>query len=37
MSKDNIFEADEEDFVTVTNTIHRTKAHPSRIEVGVLK
>ncbi len=33
----NIFEANEEDFITVTNTIHRSKAHPSHLEVGVLR
>jgi hypothetical protein len=32
----NIFKADEKDFVTVTNTLHRSKEHPSCIEVGVL-
>lgn len=32
----NIYEADEEDFITVTNRVYRTKEHPSHIEVGVL-
>ena len=32
----NIFEATEEDFITVTNTIHRSPEHPSHIEIGVL-
>jgi putative CocE/NonD family hydrolase len=33
----NIFEADEDDFITVTNRVHRSKRHPSRIEIGVLE
>ncbi|MFC1608010.1 CocE/NonD family hydrolase [Candidatus Latescibacterota bacterium] len=32
----NIFKADEKDFVTVTNTIYRSKDAPSHIEIGVL-
>ncbi len=34
---ENIFEAKEEDFVTVTNRIYRSRLHPSRLKVGVLK
>jgi len=33
----NIFEATEDDFITVTNRVYRSKQHPSHIEVGVLK
>ena len=33
---DNIFEADESDFVKATHTIHRSASHPSHIEIGVL-
>ena len=32
----NIFEAKAEDFIVVTNRVHRSKAHPSHLEVGVL-
>lgn len=32
----NIFQASEEDFIKVTNRIHRSSAHPSRIVVGVI-
>ena len=32
----NIFKADEKDFVTVTNTVYRSKEYDSHIEVGVL-
>ena len=32
----NIFEATEDDFIEVTNTIHRSPEHPSHIEIGVL-
>jgi putative CocE/NonD family hydrolase len=32
----NIFKATAEDFVTVTNTIHRSAEHPSRIRIGIL-
>jgi hypothetical protein len=32
----NIFKADEKDFVTVTNTVLRSKDAPSHLEVGVL-
>jgi putative CocE/NonD family hydrolase len=32
----NIFEATEEDFVKVTNRVHRSPEHPSGIRVGVL-
>ena len=32
----NIFKADEKDFVTVTNTVHRSKDAPSHIEVMIL-
>lgn len=32
----NIFEATEDDFIEVTNTIHRSSEHPSHIAVGVL-
>ncbi|MCG8456491.1 MAG: CocE/NonD family hydrolase [Holophagales bacterium] len=34
---ENIFEAEEEDFVKVENTIHRSPDHPSSIEVGILE
>ncbi len=33
----NIFEADEEDFIKVTNRVYRSKQYPSGIEVGVLE
>ncbi len=33
----NIFEADENDFITVTNTLYRKKNAASHLEVGVLK
>ncbi|MCF7974128.1 MAG: CocE/NonD family hydrolase [Phycisphaerae bacterium] len=33
----NIFEANQKDFITVTNHVYRSKRHPSHIEVGVLK
>ncbi|MEM9065637.1 MAG: CocE/NonD family hydrolase [Planctomycetota bacterium] len=33
---DNIFLADEEDFVKATHRIHRSASHPTRFEVGVL-
>ena len=33
---DNIFEAEEKDFIRVENTIHRSPEHPSSIEVGIL-
>jgi putative CocE/NonD family hydrolase len=33
----NIFEADEDDFIKVTNRVHRSRQHPSHIEVGVLQ
>jgi putative CocE/NonD family hydrolase len=32
----NIFEAEEEDFVAVTNRVYRSKKHPSRVRIGVL-
>ena len=32
----NIFKADEKDFITVTNTLHRSKEAPSHIEVRIL-
>jgi putative CocE/NonD family hydrolase len=32
----NIFEAAEDDFITVTNRVHRSKQYPSHIEVGIL-
>ena len=32
----NIFEATEEDFVKVTNRVHRSPEHPSGVRVGVL-
>jgi putative CocE/NonD family hydrolase len=32
----NIFEATEDDFIKVTNTIHRSPEHPSHIEIGVI-
>lgn len=33
----NIFEAEASDYITVTNRLYHSKAHPSHIEVGVLK
>jgi len=33
----NIFEADEDDFMTVTNRIYRSRRYPSNLEVGVLE
>ena len=33
---DNIFEANDEDFVRDTNRVHRSIRHPSRIRIGVL-
>ncbi len=33
----NIFEADEDDFIKVTNRVYRSKGYPSHIEVGVLQ
>ncbi|MDX2481873.1 MAG: CocE/NonD family hydrolase [Desulfuromusa sp.] len=33
----NIFEANEDDFIKVTNRVYRSKRFPSHIEVGVLK
>jgi predicted acyl esterase len=33
----NIFEADQEDFITVTNRVYRSKQYPSHIEAGVLE
>ena len=33
---DNIFEADADDFISATHTVHREAAHPSRIAFGVL-
>ena len=33
----NIFEADEGDFIKVTNRVYRSKMYPSHIEVGVLQ
>ncbi len=33
----NIFEADQDDFIKVTNSIYRSAKYPSNIEVGVLK
>jgi putative CocE/NonD family hydrolase len=32
----NIFEADEQDFVRATHTVHRSPAHASHLELGVL-
>ena len=32
----NIFEAEESDFVRVTNRVYRSRRHPSRVRVGVL-
>lgn len=32
----NIFEAEEKDFVKVTNRVYRSKRHPSRVRIGVL-
>jgi len=32
----NIFKADENDFITVTNAVYRSKDYPSHIEVGIL-
>ena len=33
----NIFEANEDDFITVTHRVYRSKQYPSHVEVGVLK
>jgi len=33
----NIFEAGEDDFIKTTNRVHRSKRHPSHIEIGVLE
>ena len=33
----NIFEAEEADFIKVTNRIHRSKSHPTHLEIGVLE
>jgi len=33
----NIFKAKEKDFITVTNSVYRSKEYPSHIEVGVLE
>jgi predicted acyl esterase len=33
----NIFEADEEDFITVSNRMYHSRQYPSHIEVGVLQ
>jgi len=33
----NIFEAEESDFITVTNRVERTRTHPSHLEIGVLE
>jgi len=33
----NIFKADEDDFIKVTNRVYRSKRYPSHIEVGVLQ
>jgi putative CocE/NonD family hydrolase len=33
----NIFEAEEEDFVKATHRVYRSQAHPSALEVGVLR
>jgi putative CocE/NonD family hydrolase len=32
----NIFRADEDDFITVTNSVYRSKDYPSHIEVNIL-
>jgi putative CocE/NonD family hydrolase len=33
----NIFEAEENDFITVTNRVHRSSRYPSHIEVGIVE
>ena len=33
---DNIFEADEDDFIQATQRVYRSRRHPTRIRVGVL-
>jgi putative CocE/NonD family hydrolase len=33
----NIFEANEDDFITVTNRVYRSRQYPSHIEAGVLE
>lgn len=33
----NIYKAKESDFITVTNSVYRSKSYPSHIEVGVLR
>jgi hypothetical protein len=32
----NIFKADKDDFITVTNRVYHSEKYPSRVEVGVL-
>ena len=34
---DNIFEADEADFIKATQRVYRSRQHPSRLRVGVLR
>jgi putative CocE/NonD family hydrolase len=34
---DNIFEADEADFIRATQRVYRSQQHPSRIRVGILR
>ncbi|NIO28656.1 MAG: CocE/NonD family hydrolase [Candidatus Latescibacteria bacterium] len=33
----NIFEAEEDDFIKVTNSIHRSRQYPSHLEIGILE
>jgi predicted acyl esterase len=33
---DNIFQAEEKDFVTATQRVYRSSRHPSQLRVGVL-
>jgi len=33
----NIFEANEEDFISVTNRVYHSPEHPSHLEIGILK
>jgi predicted acyl esterase len=34
---DNIFYADEKDFITVMNRVYRSETFPSHVQVGVLE
>ena len=34
---DNIFEADEDDFIVATQRVYRSREHPTRLRVGVIR